>query len=100
MVAVVATRELKAGEFLLRFKTEASQDNTHGSRPINARPVFGNYGILLTCMSFFSPLLFFSLVHVCVCMCVCVCVCVCVIICAVFLLMFAILYKITTHARG
>ena len=70
MVAVVATRELKAGEFLLRFKTEASQDNIHGSRPISARPVFGNHGILLTCMSFFSPI-FFVGSRVCVCVCVC-----------------------------
>ena len=70
MVTVVATKELKGGDFLLRFKAEAPQDDIHGSRSISARPVFGNcyytrwdssnlYGVLF----FF----FFSLVHVCEC---------------------------------
>ena len=35
MVAVLATKELKAGEFLLQFQTEAYQDNVHGSSSIN-----------------------------------------------------------------
>ena len=30
MVTVVATKELKAGDFLLRFKAKASQDDNHG----------------------------------------------------------------------
>ena len=32
MVTVVATQELSAGDFLLRFKAEASQDDKHGGR--------------------------------------------------------------------
>ena len=39
---MVATQELKAGDVLLRFKTEASEDEIHGSRSISTRPVFGN----------------------------------------------------------
>ena len=39
MVIVAATQELRAGDFLLRFKAEASQDDIHGS---SARPVFRN----------------------------------------------------------
>ena len=31
-VIVVATQELRAGDFVLRFKPEASQDDIHGSR--------------------------------------------------------------------
>ena len=70
MVTVVATQELKAEDFLLRFKAEASQDDIHGSRSISAWPVFGNYGIFLTCMPCFSSI-FFVGSRVCVCVCVC-----------------------------
>ena len=31
MITVVAAQELRAGDFLLRFKAEASQDDIHGS---------------------------------------------------------------------
>ena len=40
MVTVVATQELKADDFLLRFKAE--DPNIKGSRSISARMVFGN----------------------------------------------------------
>ena len=65
MVAVVATQELKAEDFLLRFEAEASQDDIHGIGSISARPVFGN-----CCYGWDSSHLyvvlsaFFSLVHV------------------------------------
>ena len=42
MVIVAATQELKAGDFLLRFKAEASQYDIHGIESISARPVFAN----------------------------------------------------------
>ena len=42
MVTVMATQELKAGDFLLRFKAEVSQDDIHNSRSISARLVFRN----------------------------------------------------------
>ena len=82
MVIVVATQELKAGDVLLRFKTEASQDDIHGSRSISARPVFGNCchtgdSSHLYAMFFF----FFSPAGS-----------------RVFLLMIDILYKVTAHA--
>ena len=31
MITVVATQELRAGDFLLRLKAEASRDDNHGS---------------------------------------------------------------------
>ena len=73
MVTVVATQELKVGDFLLRFKAEAPHIN--GSRSISARPV-------VFLFHFFVGSL------VCVCVCMCVCMCVYVLICGVFLLMF------------
>ena len=89
MVTVVATQELKAGDFLLGFEAEASQDdNIHGS-------VFGNCCYTWDFLKFFpffllSLSLALSLFGSCVRP----------MICAVFLLMFAILYKVTTHACG
>ena len=40
MVSVVATQELQAEDYLLRFKAE--DPNIKGSRSISARMVFGN----------------------------------------------------------
>ena len=40
MVVVASTQELRAGDFLLRFKAKASQDNMHGSSSISVLPVF------------------------------------------------------------
>ena len=78
MVTVVATQELKAEHFLLRFKAEAT--HIHGSRSISARPVFGN-----GCYTWDS-------FHLCVVFLLSFPVgspaCVCAMICAVFLLMF------------
>ena len=57
MVIVTLTQELKSGDFLLRFKAEASQDDIHGSRSI-FRPdsviyfeIVVTHGILFTCKS-------------------------------------------------
>ena len=77
MFTVVSTQEIKADDFLLRFKDEVPHIN--GSRSISARPVMF--------------LFLFFVGFICVCVCVCVCV-----ICAVFLLMFDILCKVTAHA--
>ena len=88
MVTVATTQELKALDVLLRFKSEASQDDIHGSRSISARPVFGNCCYIWDSSHLYVVIFFFSFS----------CVCMCVMICAVFLLMFAILYKVTTHA--
>ena len=43
MFTVEATQELKPGDFMLRFKPGASQDDKPGSRSMSARLVFGNY---------------------------------------------------------
>ena len=54
MAIVAATQELKAGDFLLRFKAKVSQDDIHGIRSISARrclEIADTHGILLTCMS-------------------------------------------------
>ena len=56
MVTVVATQEIKAEDFLLRFKDEAP--HISGSRCISARPVVFLF-------------LFFVGSPVCVCVCVC-----------------------------
>ena len=94
MFTVVATQKLKAEDFLLRFKAEASQDDIHGIRSTSARPVLYILKTLLH-MRFFSLvcrafLLFFSLVHLLVCLCDN--------LCYFPFLTFAILYKVTTHA--
>ena len=73
MVMVAATQELKAGDFLLRFKAEASQDDINGIRSIRARPVLAHccytWKILLTCTCFVFFLMFYVLymltAHVC-----------------------------------
>ena len=76
-VTVVATEELKVGDELLRFEVEIPQDDTHGSRSISARPVFGKCCYVWDASNLYPMLFFFfffspSLVHVCVCVCVCV----------------------------
>ena len=75
MVTVVATQELKAGDFLLQFKAEASQDDIHGIKSISARPVFGNCCYTWDASHLYVVLFFFLY---CWFTCVCVCVCVCV----------------------
>ena len=80
MAIVAATQELKAGDFLLRFKAEASQDDTH-KRPAGVWKLLIHMGFFsLACRAF---LLFFRWFT-----------------CFVFLLMFDILYMVTTHACG
>ena len=80
MVTVVVTQELEAEDLLLQFKAEASQDDIHGSRPISARPAFGNHGILLTCMPCVSSIFFIGSR-----------------VCCVFLVL---LWSLCTHARA
>ena len=71
MVTVVATQELKAGEFLLRFKAEAT--HIHGSRSISARPVFGNCCYTWDSSHLYVVFLFLCFVGSPVCVCVYVC---------------------------
>ena len=50
MVTMVARKDLEAGDLLLRFKAEASPDDTHGIRSISFLEIIATYGILVTCM--------------------------------------------------
>ena len=85
MVTVAAIQELKAGDFLLQFKTE-SRDNVHGSRSsIRAWQVFGFYFYIWDCSYINAMLFFFYYVGLRVCVCVCVCLCVSVCVCVLIL---------------
>ena len=82
MVIVTTTQELKAGDVLLRFKAEASQDDIHGIGSISDRPVFGNCCYTGDSAHFYAMVFFFFFPagsRVC-------------------LLMIDILYKVTAHA--
>ena len=51
MVTVETTKELSAGDFLLRFEAKALKDDVHGISSISARLMFG---IVATHSRFFS----------------------------------------------
>ena len=68
MAIVRTTQELRTGDFLLRFKAKASQDDVHGMRSIRVRSLFGNrsytWDSSLFAMIFFFFVVVGSPVHV------------------------------------
>ena len=62
---MVATQDLEAGDFLVRFKAEAS--HARGSRSISARPVFGNCCYTWDSSHLYAVFLFLFRWFACVC---------------------------------